>query len=294
MSFSTQAPSAEALARKPRDDEIDVFGLTHQGKVRKTNNDHFLIASLHKRMDVVLTSLPDLSTSSGREERVAFLFMIADGVGGSETGEEASRIALDSASEYLATALQAYYGSSDKEGALEHALQEAAARSHASVLKRAHERADSRKRATTLTLLVGVWPWAYLLQVGDSRYYICRDGELTQISRDQTYAQDLVDAGALTRTQAMGSRLKNVLSSAIGGDQTAPVVTRIGSDWRNVHLGCSDGLTKHVSDDRIRERIAAMTSARQLCQDLLQDALDGGGTDNITVIAGRTVMKDSP
>ncbi len=294
MSLSTATPSAEALARKPRDDEIDVFGLTHQGKVRKTNNDHFLIASLHKRMDVVLTSLPGLAQSSRQEERVAFFGMIADGVGGSETGEEASRITLDTATDYLATSLQAYYGADDREGTLERALQEAAMRSHASVLKRAHERADARKRATTLTLFVGVWPWSYLLQVGDSRYYIYRDGELTQISRDQTYAQDLVDAGALTRAQAMGSRLKNVLSSAIGGDQTAPVVTRLGSDWRNVHLFCSDGLTKHVSDERIRERIATMTSAKQLCEDLLQEALDGGGTDNITIIAGRTAMKDSP
>ena len=175
MPLTTQAPSAEALARKPRDDEIDVFGLTHTGKVRASNNDHFLIASLHKRMDVLLTSLPGLAQSSRQEERVAIFGMIADGVGGSETGEEASRIALDTATDYLATSLQAYYGASDKEGALEAALQEAAMHSHASVVRRAKERDDARKRATTLTVLVGVWPWLYLLQVGDSRYYIFRE-----------------------------------------------------------------------------------------------------------------------
>lgn len=294
MSLVTHAPSTEALARKPRDDEIDVFGLTHTGKVRKTNNDHFMIASLHKRMDVLLTSLPGLEHASNREERVAIFGMIADGVGGSETGEEASRIALDTATDYLAASLQAYYGASDREGALEAALQEAAMRSHGSVLRRAKERNDSRKRATTLTVLVGAWPWLYLLQVGDSRYYIFRDGELTQISRDQTYAQDLVDAGALTRSQAVASRLKNVLSSAIGGDQTAPVVTRLPSHWRNIHLSCSDGLTKHVTDDQIRDRIANMTSAKQLCERLLEDALEGGGTDNITILVARTVMKDGP
>ena len=109
-------------------------------------------------------------------------------------------------------------------------------------------------------------PAIYVLQVGDSRYYTFSDGELTQHTRDQTFAQDLVDAGALTTAQAAGSRLKHVLSSAIGGDQTLPVVTRLRGDWRFTHLLCSDGLTKHVSDDQIRDRIASMTSAKQLCE----------------------------
>jgi len=83
-----------------------------------------------------------------------------------------------------------------------------------------------------------------------------------------------------------------VLSSAIGGSQTAPVVTRLQSDWRNIHLLCSDGLTKHVSDERITERLATMTSAKQVCEALLQDALDHGGSDNVTIIVGRAVRKD--
>jgi len=285
------SPSPETLARKPRDDEIDVFGLTHVGKVRKSNNDHFLLASLHKKMDVVLTSLPALARDRHQDERVAFIGMVADGVGGSEGGEEASRITLETVSDYLGTALQAYYGAEDKEGALQKALQEAATRSHASVKQRAEAHADLRKRATTLTLYVGVWPYTYLLQVGDSRYYVYTGDRLVQISRDQTYAQDLVDAGAMSTAQAKDSPLRNVLSSAIGGDQTAPVVTRFASNWSYVHLLCSDGLTKHVPDDRIREHLATMTSAKQVCESLLQEALDGGGSDNITIIVGRGVQK---
>ncbi len=57
---------------------------------------------------------------------------------------------------------------------------------------------------------------------------------------------------------------------------------------------CSDGLTKHVSDERIAERLATMQSSRQVCEQLLQDALDGGGTDNITIIVGRLVRNDRP
>ena len=291
--LATASPEA-TTDRKPRDDEIDVFGLTHQGKVRKTNNDHFLLASLHKRMDVVLTSIPGLADASKQPERLAFLAMVADGVGGSEGGEEASRLALEAVSEYLGPSLQAYYSADDRENALLEAMQEAALRSHARVLARQIERNDARKRATTLTLYVGMWPWTYLLQVGDSRYYVFRDGELMQHTRDQTYAEDLVDAGAMIRTQAEDSPLRNVLSSAIGGDQTAPVVQRIRANWHNVHLMCSDGLTKHVSDQQIRDRLAAMTSAQQACEALLQDALDGGGTDNITIIIGRVVRKDIP
>jgi serine/threonine protein phosphatase PrpC len=71
------------------------------------------------------------------------------------------------------------------------------------------------------------------------------------------------------------------------------VVTRLAAGWENVHLLCSDGLTKHVSDARIAERLGAMTSAREVCEELLQDALDGGGTDNITIIVGRAVAKDA-
>ena len=146
--------------------------------------------------------------------------------------------------------------------------------------------------ATTLTLFLGVWPWYYLLQVGDSRYYLYREGTLTQVTRDQTLAQDLVDQGVFTRSVAAASRLANILSSAIGGETTTPVVTRLRANWGNVHLLCSDGLTKHVSDERIAERLAAMTSAREVCEQLLQDALDGGGSDNITILVGRAVPRD--
>jgi protein phosphatase len=145
--------------------------------------------------------------------------------------------------------------------------------------------------ATTLSLWMGVWPWHYLLQVGDSRYYLYRQGVLTQVSRDQTLAQDLVDQGVFSRTIGGRSPLAHVLSSAIGGASSMPVVTRMRTDWYNVHLLCSDGLTKHVSDERIAARLAAMTSAREVCEQLLQDALDGGGSDNVTLIVGRAVPK---
>jgi protein phosphatase len=185
-----------------------------------------------------------------------------------------------------------YTADEHDEQAFHAALQEAALRCHESVVAEAGADADLQGMATTLTLWLGVWPRAYLLQVGDSRCYLLRDGALTQISRDQTMAQELVDQGVLRRTEAFSTRWANVLSSSIGGRQTAPLVTRMEQDWGNVGMLCSDGLTKHVPDDRIHERLASMTSARQVCEVLLQDALEDGGSDNITILVGRTVKGD--
>jgi protein phosphatase len=285
--------------RKPRDDEIDVFGLTHAGKVRKDNQDHFLLATIHKRVDVVLSSLSEQQREPlAGDERLAFIAMIADGVGGGEGGEEASALALESAMRYLAHSMNCYYGAdprtTDHGGSVFiNALQDAALRCNSAVHERAREQGVDGNMATTLTLWMGVWPWYYLLQVGDSRYYLWRDGALTQLSRDQTMAQDLVDQGVFTRAVAARSQFAHVLSSAIGGSQTVPVITRLRSEWRNVHLMCSDGLTKHVSDELIAKRLDTMTSAKQVCEQLLQDALDAGGSDNITIIVGRAMSRIS-
>ena len=280
--------------RKPRDDEIDVHGVTHVGKVRKINQDHFLIATVNKRVQMLHTSLPEAARSPFGDQRLAFLAMIADGVGGGEGGEKASAKALEIVTDYVASSMDCYYRSDSSETSFIDALQAAAMTCHDAVLAHAKAEGVTRSMATTLTLWMGVWPTTYLLQVGDSRYYLYRDGQLTQVSRDQTLAQDLVDQGVFTRAVGERSRFAHVLSSAIGGEQTLPVVTRVRNDWGTVHLLCSDGLTKHVSDARIAERLAAMTSAQQVCEQLVQDALDDGGSDNVTVIVGRTMQKAPP
>lgn len=281
-----------AAPPKPHDDEIDVFGLSHKGHVRSQNQDHFLVATIHKHVRVVLTNLGEQERLPLEDERLAFIAMVADGVGGAEGGEEASATALEHAMQYIARTTDCYYRvDSENDEQLMGALQDAALRSHAAVLDRARELAEGRTMATTLTLFMAVWPWYYLVQVGDSRYYLFRDGALTQITRDQTIAQDLLDQGVFTREMAARSQYSNVLSSSIGGSEAVPVVTKLRADWLNVHLLCTDGLTKHVSDDQIRDRLATMTSARQVCEQLLNDALEGGGSDNISIIVGRAIPK---
>ena len=289
---TTQTRSQLSVPRKPHDDEVDVHGLTHPGRVRQQNQDHFLICSVRKQIQVHNTSLPEVDRLPLSGERMAFLAVVADGVGGGTGGEAASRLALERVTEYVALTMRAYHDldSGDDRPFLE-ALQDAAWKCHASVVAEAASDPDRRSMATTLTLWLGVWPRAYLLQVGDSRFYVWRDGALSRISRDQTMAQDLVDQGVLAPAMAEGTRLANVLSSSIGGHQTAPVVTRLDQSWENVGLLCSDGLTKHVSDAQIAERLRTMTSSRQACEALLQDALDGGGSDNISIVVIRDVKK---
>jgi len=239
------------------------------------------------------TSLPETERLMAGPERLAFLAMVADGVGGGAKGEEASRIVLEAVTQYLSGTMRSYYaaGSAD-DGEFYEALQEGALQCHAELKRRGEEDRDYQGMATTLTLYLGVWPRAFLLQVGDSRCYLFKNGELSQITRDQTMAQELIDLGVLTRADAASTRYARTLSSSLGGRQTDPVVSRFDMSWGTVVLLCSDGLTAHVSDDRIRERLRSMTSAKQVCEDLLREALEGGGSDNITIIVGRALPRE--
>jgi protein phosphatase len=278
--------------RKPRDEEIDVHGLTHAGKVRAENQDHFLLASIHKRVQVLATNLGTQEHLPSGEQRVAFIAMVADGVGGEEGGAEASATALEAVMQYVNDSMSCLYDRDVTEDKFAELLQRCAIQSHEAIRARARENEDHATMATTLTLFMGVWPAYYLVQVGDSRYYLWRDGKLTQVTRDQTLAEELVDQGILSRAQAPHTQFAHVLSSALGASEAMPVVTRLRAEWDNIHLLCSDGLTKHVSDERIAERLANMTSAKDVCEQLLQDALDDGGTDNITIIVGRGIPKE--
>ena len=132
------------------------------------------------------------------------------------------------------------------------------------------------------------------MSVGDSRCYRFRRGELTQLSRDQTMAQDLVDLGVLPAERAASTQFANVLSSSIGGQSYKPEVSKNTIEADDVMLLCTDGLTKHVSPDRIAERLGHLTSSEQACRDLVADALAGGGSDNVTVVVLRSVAPTQP
>jgi len=266
--------------------------VSHAGKVRRENQDAFLLATIQKRMQVLSSNLTELERRFPEPtRRLAMVAMIADGVGGGVGGAEASAVALEATMRYVESGVTAYYGADVGDDDFPALLQAAAMEAHDAIRARRDARGLQGTMATTLTMYFGVWPWYYLLQVGDSRYYVWRDGRLQQMTRDQTVAQDLLDGGVLSAADAARTPLAHVLSSALGADKTAPVVTKHPFHWDNRHLICSDGLTKHVSDERIADALASMTSARETAERLLQEALDGGGTDNITIIVGQTIPR---
>jgi len=279
---------------QPQFNEVEAWGLTHPGHVRETNQDHFLVGGLANGVHVINSSLGHAEDSVVYLERTASLAVVADGVGGSSGGEHAARVAVEALVQEVSRSFHhAQFAEARDSDVFSRLLHDAALACHASLLQRAEQEPDKGSFATALTLFLGLWPHAYLLQVGDTRCYLFQDGRLTQVTRDQTWAQDLIDAGTLSQTKAQASRWANVLSSSIGGQETTPVVTRIERNWGDVLLFCSDGLTKHVPDERIAERIGSMQSARQVVEDLMQDALDDGGTDNITIVVGRTLRPES-
>ena len=273
----------------PLHEDIDVYGMTHVGKVRKSNQDHFLLCSLHKQMEIHGTSLPNPEQLPLRGERLAFMAFVADGVGGHAAGEEASRIALEAVARYVTQSMQCYYTSdSHQEHRFLEELTDSVMECHQQVTTEAESNPARQGMATTLTLAIVVWPWAYVVQVGDSRCYQLRDGDLIQLTRDQTVAQELYDKGVLSTAEAMDSKWAHVLASAIGGPEATPVINRIAMQRDDVLMLCSDGLTGYVPEEQIRKRLVEMESSQQVAEALIADALEGGGGDNITVVVGRS------
>ena len=273
---------------RPRDDELDLFGLTHRGRVRPDNQDHFLICTVHPQVVVHETSLPQVETLPLRGSRLATIIVVADGVGGAVHGSEAARLATESVMRYVSSTLRSYHVSgSVTDSELLAELKSAVFEAHDAVRAEAIAHSDSARMATTLTVGMAVWPWYYVVQVGDSRCYWWDGEKLNLMTRDQTLAQQLVDEGVLPAERIDASPFKNVLASAVGGDEAQPVVTRFQMQRSSVVLLCTDGLTRHVSDDEIAAQVRDMTSSEQLCRGLLEMALDRGGTDNITIVCGR-------
>jgi protein phosphatase len=260
--FTTNTNQSQRL----RNDEFDMFGLTHPGKKRTENEDHFLACTVHPEVIVHGTSLPSVDQLPLRGEWIALLVLVA-------------------------SSLRSYHAAGSKnEDVFLESLRAAVYEAHHAVRAEALQRQEKKPMATTLTLGIVVWPWLYVVQLGDSRAYYYFDDKLTQLTRDQTVAQELVDQGVMPRERLAASPYRHVLSRAVGGEseEAVPEVTRVRIDrFGSVLLFCSDGLTKHVTDDEIGKTIAAIPRSEDICKTLLDLALDRGGSDNITIVVAR-------
>lgn len=272
----------------PRRENADIHGVTHPGLVRKENQDHFLIATIHKVLQVFQTSVPAETLGSLTSPSRGFVFLVADGVGGGPGGKEASRTALKGVVDYVVKAMDLYV-QIDPAVELEYLaeLLHSVEKSHELVRQVRKSEDDEETGATTLTMVCIRWPRAYLIHVGDSRCYRLRNGELELLTVDQTMAQAMVESGALSPDQAERSALKHVLYSAIGGSRAEPYTFATDLEWNDVMLLCTDGLTKHVSDTEIRDALRTCTDAKATAEELLQLVLDRGASDNTTLVIGR-------
>jgi serine/threonine protein phosphatase PrpC len=272
--------------RKPLPSEVDVFGLTHPGRKRAVNADHFLVASFHRALKVHASSLdggalPPLSTDSR-----GYIFLVADGVGGLIHAKDGSAQATDSIARYFLDSSEiSLQTNPEREVEVIERLRASVTRAHEALLAFADQSGGAA--ATTITVWFALWPRGFVVHAGDSRCYQLRDGVLDRLTTDQTMAQVMIDAGAMTREAAEGSRLKHVLVSAVGSSQLDLQVVAFDLGWTDRWLLCSDGLTRHVSDDEIRARLGGPRTAEEICRELLALALERGGEDNITIIAAR-------
>ena len=264
---------------------VDCHGLSDVGRVRENNEDHFAILALERGARILHTNLDDTAIHARLGRPVAHVFIAADGVGGVSGGEDASRLAVGTMVEYLAEAAGCYQG---MDVGQEHEFMD---RLTAGV-ERAHNRLQERYGtagrgpATTFTMVTLVWPRAYIVHVGDSRGYLLRRGRVRQFTSDQTVGDLFVDIGKVTEEQATKMGLYNMLASAVGTD-IAPVVGVLDLERDDALLLCTDGLTKHVPDERISELMSAAPDAEAACRSLVDAALAGGGTDNVTVVVSR-------
>ena len=262
---------------------VDAYGLSHTGKVRTVNEDHFAIMTLQKAVQLRATNLEDSALLDRLRKPHVDIFVVADGVGGGVGGKVASGVAVKSVVEYLAEAVGCVQDFDvDRETAFLEHLSQAVERGHHRLKEMFQTQGGP---ATTLTMVTLVWPRAYVIHLGDSRGYYMRRGSLRQFTRDQTMGDYLVDIGAVTEQHAEKAGLYNVLSSAVGGD-FVPNVGVVDLADGDALLLCTDGLTKHVTDERIAEILGSRT-AEAAVQSLVDAALEDGGTDNVTVVVAK-------
>ena len=277
--------------KQSADVHLEFAGVTDVGKKREHNEDQYLICTLHKHMRVLDTSLQTVPGMGLTSDSLAYLAVVADGVGGHLAGEEASRLTLEQVATYVTHGMQCYYtGATLQEEEFQTQLRDAVDQCHNLVLSEAH--ADRRGMATTLTLVMVMWPRAFVAQVGDSRAYLLRKGELVRLTRDQTVAQEMYDKGMLSTNSMKLSPMRNVLTSAIGGSSIKSATTLVDLELGDVLMLCSDGLSDLVSDERITSHLSQHPQPADACRALVDDALAEGGRDNITVVVGRSLPPD--
>ncbi len=210
------------------------------------------------------------------------IYIVADGVGGQNSGELASSMAVKIIAEYIKK--KPLHGIQDEEELKRYFL-DCMNSANRAIYQTAQFSAENAGMATTVVLLHITNSIAYFVNVGDSRAYICRDGQISQITEDHTYVNELVKDGSITKAQAEYHPQKNMITRALGGDEKVlPDFYRLDTLKDDVIILCTDGLYGELSAEEICGMAAAASSMSTLSRRLVQLANGHGGNDNITVI----------
>ena len=283
------APPLSSLVR------IDVSALSHIGHLRENNEDQFLVTKISRALETMVTSLPPGDVPE-RVEEVNYLLILADGMGGHAAGELASRLAI-SALISLALDVPGWIlklSSDAAQAEVERRARDLVRQVGSVIFKKGREDSALKGMGSTLTAARNLGRDLLIVHVGDSRAYLFRAGGLHRLTKDHTFAQMLVDCGKLKAGDIPSSRVRHVLTNALGGS-TEDV--KVDVDFLRLEdsdrlLLCSDGLTDLVDDDTIAQTLAKAASAADGCAQLVQLALDRGGRDNVTVIVAAYTFPD--
>jgi len=258
--------------------KITAFGKTDVGLIREHNEDNFLLANIESGLR---TSSPDevLRFSLGPKGAI---FLVCDGMGGAAAGEVASTMAVDSISidmESRAPTTRARYARS-----LRRAIENANEKIH--VQSRINQ--NERGMGTTCTAAGLVDSTLLIGQIGDSRCYVLRAGKLAQVTKDQSLAWQLIEAGAMTVEEAKSFEHANIILQALGVQERVDVVlSHVGLCRGDVVLLTSDGLHGPVADEEMRDILLAEPDPKKACEILIAKAIEREGPDNISVVVAR-------
>ena len=213
------------------------------------------------------------------------VYIVADGVGGNNSGEIASRTAVETIASYV------------KEKELEKCettenifefLTAAIDTANAKIFTSGMTNPQHRGMATTLVMIYIKDNIGYIVNIGDSRAYVLRNGKLSQITVDHTYVNELIAKGIITEDEAENHTQKNVITKALGAERFAePDFYQINLKSDDVIMLCSDGLYGEVNEDRITDLIINAETMNGLTADLVDEANRAGVRDNITVVCIR-------
>jgi PPM family protein phosphatase len=208
------------------------------------------------------------------------LLAVADGLGGHPGGERASAAAID--------ALKAFDADTPA-GELVNALEDAVRHANAAVRDLAESDPALRGMGTTLTAMLWSGSRLALVQIGDSRAYLLREGELSQITHDQTVVQALVDAGKITAEEALSHPQRSLVLQALDGGTVAPDLQLLEAQLGDRYLLCSDGLYGVVGAQAIHEVLSSVPDPELAAAKLIDLANQGGGPDNITCVVADVI-----